>query len=261
MRDVVVQVRYRGAIRERTVEPFVRMLRALRGRRRVRGVLLDISSGGGEVVASTDLYLAVQRLNAVKPVFTAIGGIGASGGYLAALGARKVYAYPESMVGSIGVVYPHFAARELVRRLGLSVELVHVGEHKDAFQGYRPLTDVERAKVLAIAQEDYDGFVRTVAEARRRPREEIRALATGEVWSGTRALALGLIDAVGDREQALEDLARSVGVSPRRTVLAAPPRPFWARFLGEGLSAAVLDELREAAAELAFDAAGPTAVR
>ena len=259
MREILVQVPFRGTIRERSVEPYVRLLRGLRGRRRVKGVLFDLSSGGGEVVASTDLLLAVRRLNAVKPVFASIGALGASGGYLATLGARKVYAYPESLVGSIGVVYPHIAARDLLRRLGVSVELLHVGEHKDAFQGYRPLTDVERAKVLSVAQADYDGFVAAVAEARRRPLEEIRALATGEVWSGTRAKALGLVDALGDREAALEDLATAVGVSPRRTLVATPPRPFLARLFGGGggFSAAVSDRLREVVEDVLLDLDGP----
>jgi protease IV len=263
MREILVQVPFRGAIRERTVEPYVRLLRGLRRRRRVKGVLFDISSPGGEVVASTDLFLAVRRLNAVTPVFATIGGVGASGAYLAALGARKVYAYPESQVGSIGVVYPHVAVRELLRRLGISVELLHVGEHKDAFQGYRPLTETERAKVLAAVQEDYDGFVRTVAEARHRPAEEIRALATGEVWTGRRARELGLVDALGDREEALEDLARTVGVPSRKTVRLTPPRPFWARVFdgGGGFSAAVADRLADVVQDVVTDLGGPSARR
>jgi protease IV len=263
VRELLVHVPFRGTIRERSVEPYLRLLKSLRGRRRVKGVLFDISSGGGEVVASTDLFLAVRRLNATVPVFASIGGIGASGAYLAAVGARKVYAYPESQVGSIGVVYPHVAARELIRRLGLSVDLVHVGEHKDAFSGYRPLTDVEREKVLAVAQDDYDSFVRAVAEARRRPVEEIRTLATGEVWSGARALPLGLVDALGDRELALEDLARTVGVSPRKVVRLTPPRPFWARFFGGdgGFSSALSDRLTEVVADVLLDLGGSGAVR
>jgi len=255
MRELLVQVPFRGTIRERSVEPYVRLLRGLRSRRRVKGVLFDISSGGGEVVASADLALAVRRLNAVKPVFASIGALGASGGFLAALGARKVYAYPESIVGSIGVVYPHIAAADLLRRLGISVELLHVGEHKDASLGYRALTDVERGKVLAVAQEDYDGFVRSVATARRKTEEEVRALATGEVWSGARAQALGLIDALGDREDALEDLARTVGVVSRRTVIATPPRPFLMRFLGgeSRFSASLSDRLTEALQDALLD--------
>jgi protease IV len=263
MREILVHVAFRGTIRERTVEPYLRLLKGLRGRRRVKGVLFDISSGGGEVVASTDLFLGIRRLNATTPVFASIGGIGASGAYLAAVGARKVYAYPESQVGSIGVVYPHIATRELLRRLGISVELLHVGEHKDAYTGYRPLNEVERGKILAVAQDDYDAFVRTVAEARRRPVEEVRALATGEVWSGARARTLGLVDALGDREDALEDLAKSVGVPSRKTVRLSPPRPFWVRFFdgGGGFSAAVSDRLGEVVEDLLLDVGGPTARR
>lgn len=248
MRERLVQVAFRGPIRERSVEPYLRLLKALRGRRRVKGVVLEISSGGGEVVASSDLFLAVQRLNASVPVFASIGSVGASGAYLATLGARKVFAYPESIVGSIGVVYPHIAIREFVRRLGIGVDLLHVGEHKDAFQGYRPLTEVERAKMLSVAQDDYDGFVAAVAAARHRPVEEIRALATGEVWTGSRALALGLVDAVADREAVLEELARTVGVPARRAVRLAPPRPLLERLLGGGASAvtgSVVDRLGE----------------
>ncbi|MGI0156283.1 MAG: signal peptide peptidase SppA, partial [Thermoplasmata archaeon] len=182
MRERLAYLSFRGAIRERSVEPYLRLLRGLRERRRVKGVLLDISSGGGEAIASTDLYLGVKRLDAVKPVVASVGSIAASGAYMAALGARRIFAYPESAVGSIGVIFPHFAVRDLLRRLGVSVELLHVGVHKDAYQGYRPLTDEERSKLQAVAQESYDEFVGLVARERKRPVEEVRALATGEFW-------------------------------------------------------------------------------
>jgi len=258
MRELLVQVPFRGTIRERTVEPYVRLLRGLRERRRVKGVLFDISSGGGEVVASADLHLAVQRLNAVKPVFASIGALGASGAYLAAVGARRIFAYPESQVGSIGVVYPHIAASELVRRLGISVDLIHAGEHKDAYTGYRSFTDVERTKALATVQDDYELFLKAVAEGRHRPVEEIRPLATGEVFSGMRAQSLGLVDALGDREVALEALAQAVGVPARRTVVVTPPRPFLARVLGggNGLSAAISDRLTELVEETVLGLGG-----
>jgi protease IV len=237
MREQLAVVSFRGTIRERSVDPYLRLLRGLRERRRVRGVLLDISSGGGEVIASTDLYLAVKRLNAVKPVFAAIGAIGASGAFMAALGARRVYAYPESQVGSIGVILPHLAIQELLRRVGISVELIHEGAHKDAYQGLRPLDPVERAKLQAIAHEGYEEFVRLVAAERHRPIDEIRAIATGETWTGRQALGLGLVDALGDRELALGALADATGVSAHRAVRVTPPRPFIDRLLsGPGVS-------------------------
>ncbi|HLM91514.1 MAG TPA: signal peptide peptidase SppA [Thermoplasmata archaeon] len=257
MRERLALVSFRGTIRERSVEPFLRLFQELRRRARYRGVLLDISSGGGEVIASTDLYLAVKRLDQAKPVYAAIGSIGASGAYMAALGARRVFAYPESAVGSIGVIMPHIAVRELLQKLGISVELLHVGEHKDAYQGYRPLTDVERSKMLTVAQEGYDEFVGLVARERKRPVEEIRALATGEVWTGRQALQLGLIDALSDREGAMEALAAATGVPVRKAVRIAPPRSFLDRLLngggvgyGGGISGRLHDTVEDAVLDL-----------
>jgi protease IV len=258
MRERLAHVSFRGSIRERSVEPFARMLKSLRGRSRIRGVLLDLSSGGGESIASMDFYLAVKRLDAVKPVYASIGAIGASGAYLAALGARRIFAYPESNVGSIGVVFPHFAVRDLLRKLGISVDLLHAGDHKDAYQGYRPLTEVERTKLLAVVRDNYDVFVGVVARERKLPVETIRGLATGEFWSGRRALELGLVDALGDRELALEELARVTGVPSRKTVRLAPPRPFLDRLLSGGANSIVggmSERFRDAVEDSVLDAA------
>ena len=259
MREILAQVQFRGMIRDRSVEPYVRLLKGLRSRNRVQGVVLDISSGGGEVVASTDFFLAVKRLDQVKPVYASIGSIGASGAYLAALGARRVFAYPESEVGSIGVVFAHLALRDLARRLGVSIELVHEGVHKDAYQGYRPLRDEERAKLQAITHESYEQFVALVARERKRPVEEIRALATGEFWTGTQALQLGLVDALADREVVLEELARLTGVPSRKTVRLAPPRALLDRILMGGsndVGGGVLGRVHDAIEDAVFDLGG-----
>ena len=236
MREILAHVQFRGTIRERSVEPFLSLLRDLRGRRRVRGVLFDISSGGGADVPSTDLFLAVKRLDQVKPVVATIGSIGASGAYMAALGARRIYAYPDSEVGSIGVLYPHLAVRRLLDKVGVEVELLHQGRHKDAYQGLRPLTDEERTKLLSVASDSYESFVEMVARERRKSVDDVRLLATGEFWSGKRALQLGLVDALGDREEALYALAQLTGVPSRKAVRFEPPRPFLDRLMGRGFA-------------------------
>lgn len=251
MRERLAHVQFRGTIRERSVEPFLQLFQGLRRARRVRGVLLDISSGGGADIPSTDLYLAIKRLDREKPVIASIGSIGASGAYMAAVGARKVYAYPDSAVGSIGVVFPHVAVQGLLGKLGVEVDLVHSGRHKDAYQGIRPLSPEERTKLQAVTDDSYRSFVELVARERRRPVPEIEALATGEFWSGRRALQLGLVDALGDREEALEELARTTGVAVGRTVRVAPPRPFFERFLGGGMNV-VREAMIDTSEELRF---------
>jgi protease IV len=239
LRELLAHVQFRGTIRERSVEPFLRILKALREKRRVRGVLFDISSGGGADIPSTDLYLAVKRLDAVKPVVASIGSIGASGAYMAAIGARTVFAYPDSGVGSIGVIFPHIAVRRLLDRIGVDVELLHEGRHKDAYQGLRPLSDEERTKLQAVAHDSYESFVAMVARERKRPVEEIRQLATGEFWSGRRAMELGLVDRLGDREEALAELSRLTGVPSSKAVRVVPPRPFFERMFSGGMAAVV----------------------
>lgn len=254
MRERLALVQFRGTIRERTVEPYLRLLAALRTQRRIKGVLLDISSGGGAEIPSTDFYLAVKRLDREKPVFASIGSIGASGAYMAAVGARKVFAYPDSAVGSIGVVLPHLAVRGLLEKLGVSVEMIHAGRHKDAYQGVRELTEEERTKLQAVTDDSYHSFVELVARERHRAVSEIEPLATGEYWSGRRALTLGLVDALGDREEALLALSQLTGVPVLKTVRVTPPRPFLERFLGGGLQAVrhgVQDAVLDLSEELA----------
>ncbi|MCI4336009.1 MAG: signal peptide peptidase SppA [Thermoplasmata archaeon] len=236
MRELLAHVQFRGTIRERSVEPFRRLLKVLREKRRVRGVLLDISSGGGESIASTDLFLAVKRLDQVKPVVASIGSIGASGAYMAALGARRIFAYPDSTVGSIGVVHPHLAVGPLLGKLGIDVEMIHQGRHKDAYQGIRALTEEERAKLQTVVDENYRSFVGLVAQERKKTYDQILPLATGEFWSGRRALELGLVDELGDRDAALEVLSGLTGVPSRKTIAVAPPRPFFERMLSGSMN-------------------------
>ncbi|EQD76197.1 signal peptide peptidase SppA, 36K type, partial [mine drainage metagenome] len=183
-----------------------------------------------------------------------------SGAYLASLGARCLFAYPESAVGSIGVILPHVAVRALLEKLGVSVELLHAGEHKDAFQGIRPLTDVERAKMQAILDEGHGEFIDLVARERHRPVEEIRRLATGEIWTGRQAVRLGLVDALGDREEALEALAAATGVPVGKTVRLGPPRALLDRLLngrGPGLGGGgLVGRLHDAVVDSVLDTSG-----
>ena len=200
----------------RTAE-WIELARHLRESARVPAVVLDVDSGGGSAPASDDLFLALERLAARKPLVAAIRGTGASGAYLAALPARRLVANPTALVGSIGVLSAGPRATALLERLGVSVSEHRTGRLKGMGAPWRDETIEEAAKEQAIVDRIHDSFVGRVAKARGLPEERVRELATGEVWLGSEALDLGLVDEVGDLERAVEIAAELAGVPARAT--------------------------------------------
>jgi protease IV len=213
----------------RTAE-WIETARRLRESSRVPAVVVDIDSGGGAASASDDLFLAIERLAARKPVIAAIRGTGASGAYLAAMAAHRVIANPTAIVGSIGVLAVGPRVPRLLDRLGVEVTERRAGRLKGMGAPWREETDEERENEQALVDALYDAFVARVATGRRLPEATIRELATGEVWLGTKALELGLVDEIGDVERAIELAADMAGV-PARAHPVRLRRPFLGRLL------------------------------
>jgi protease IV len=194
---------------------WIELARRLRESRRVPAVVLDVDSPGGSATASDDIFLALERLAEAKPLVAAIRGTGASGAYLAALAARRLIAQPHAIVGSIGVISAGPRLPRLLDRLGVSVSETRAGRLKGMGVPWRDETDEERDKEQAIVDAFYDAFVARVAAARHMSAEQVRALATGEVWLGEQALEHGLIDEIGDLERAVAVAAETAGVPAR----------------------------------------------
>ena len=224
---------------------WIELVRRLRESRRVPAVVLDIDSPGGSATASDDMFLALERLAAKKPLVAAIRGTGASGSYLAAMAARTIVAQPHAVVGSIGVISAGPRLPRLLERLGVSVSENRAGRLKGMGAPWRDETDEERAKEQAIVDAFYDAFVGRVARSRRLTDEQVRELATGEVWLGEQAKELGLVDEIGDLERAVELAAAAAGV-PARSAPVRLRRPLLERLAGRfgaSLAAAVADEI------------------
>jgi protease IV len=224
---------------------WIELVRRVRESGRIPAVVLDIDSPGGSATASDDLFLALERLAARKPLVAAIRGTGASGSYLAALAARTIVAQPHAVVGSIGVISAGPRLPRLLERLGVSVSENRAGRLKGMGAPWRDETEEERAKEQAIVDAFYSAFVARVAISRRLPEERVLELATGEVWLGEQAVGLGLVDEVGDLERAVELAAAAAGV-PARSAPVRIRRPLLERLAGRvgvSLTAAVADEL------------------
>jgi len=228
----------------RTLE-LIELARRLRESRRVPAVVLDIDSPGGSATASDELLIAFERLAARKPLVAAIRGTGASGAYLAAMAARRILANPNAIVGSIGVISAGPRLPRLLDRIGVTVNESKAGRLKGMGSPWREETEEERAKEQRIVDQFYDAFVGRVARGRNMTEERVRELATGEIWLGTEALSLGLVDEIGDLERAIELAAAMAGV-PARSAPVRIRRPLFGRLIERftgSMAAAVADEL------------------
>ncbi len=203
----------------------VKALRAAGRDRRAKAVVLYVASSGGSSVASEIILEAVQRVARKKPVIAFVDRVAASGGYMAALGAREIWATPHAIVGSIGVFAGKFDFSGLQRMLGVHRTLITRGETAGIYSSSRGFTEHERALMEAEVEETYQSFLEQVAQARQRTKEEIHALAEGRVYSGQRALAVGLVDRTdGGFEEACA----------RAMALAQVTGPFDLKTFGEG---------------------------
>jgi protease-4 len=209
---------------------WIELARRLRESKRVPAVVLDIDSPGGSAAGSDDLYLALARLAAKKPLVAAIRGTGASGAYLAAVAARRIVANPTAVVGSIGVIAAGPRLPRLLDRLGVTVTEHRAGALKGMGMPWREESKAEAAKEQAIVDAIYESFIGRVAQARNLSEERVRELATGEIWLGTQAVELGLVDEIGDLERAIEVAAEMARV-PARGAPIRIPRPFVSRLI------------------------------
>ena len=161
----------------------------------VRAIILYVNSPGGGVVPSDEIYTALQQLRI--PIVVQMGDVAASGAYYLSMAADHLIANPNTLTGSIGVISTFPDAHELLEKVGVEMNVITAGEVKDFGSPYREMSPDEQAYWEELINEVYQDFIEIVAKGRGFDEETARSLADGRVYSGRRALELGLIDAVG----------------------------------------------------------------
>jgi protease IV len=168
---------------------------------RVGAVVLRVNSPGGAVAASQEIAETIAAHP--TPVVLSMGDSSVSGGYYIATGADAIVAHPGSQTGSIGVIFSLLDYSELLDDLGVEFDVITSGEHKDMFVPGR-LDDERRGMVQEMSDQYYEQFVEAVAEGRDMDVDEVRELATGEIFTGEQAYELGLVDELGGLSTAVE---------------------------------------------------------
>ncbi len=190
----------------------------------VKAIVLRINSPGGGVGASQEIYAEVRKLKDKKPVVTSMGAVAASGGYYVACGSRKIYANPGTITGSIGVIMQFLNVKDLIEKIGIKGVVVKSGPLKDAGSPLREMTPEERQYLQSVIDNVHGQFVHAVAEGRKLDVEAVRKIADGRVFSGEQAKALGLVDALGNQEDAVADAARMAKIEGEPRVVLPPKK-------------------------------------
>jgi protease-4 len=170
----------------------------------VRAVVLRVDSPGGGVVASSEIHAELKQLReAGKRLVVSMGSTAASGGYYVSAPADRIYANPDTLTGSLGVILSLTNYEESFEKLGLESYVYKSGPLKDMGSPTRQPTEEEDAVLQSIVDEAYEGFVRVIAEGRGLPAERVREIADGRIYTGSQAQELGLVDELGNLDAAI----------------------------------------------------------
>ena len=203
----------------------------------VEAVVINIDSPGGSVAASQEIHDMIKTFE--KPVIVSMGDMAASGGYYISTPADAIVAQPGTMTGSIGVIFTLFDPDELLDNIGVEREVVKSGEHKDMFS--RTLAEDEREKLQTMSDAAHEQFMQAISQGRDLEMEEIRDLATGEIFLGSQAQELGLVDKLGGRNEALE-LAGEIAEIEEPVFYELPEPSLYERIFS--ISAQILNYIR-----------------
>lgn len=219
-RDKVGVVHLAGLIENS--RPVVEWMKELRQDASVKGVLLRINSPGGVVAPSQEIYAAVRKLAAAKPVVASMATVAASGGYYAAAPASRIVANPGSITGSIGVIMELANFEELFAKLGVRQTSIASGRFKDAGSPFRPMSPEDKAYFEGLVRDLHAQFVADVAAGRNMTVPAVEALADGRVLTGRQARDAGLVDELGGYDEAMALLRSMARVSEDAAVVEGP---------------------------------------
>ena len=223
---------------------FSKLVRHVRNDSSVKGVIVRVDSPGGSAVASDEILHELKLLSAAKPLVISMSDLAASGGYLMSMTGDKIFSYPDTITGSIGVLYVRPNLKGLYDKLGVTADSIGRGKMADIDDISNPLSDAETQKLHESIAATYRSFLAKVAGARKKSIDQVDALAQGRVWMGAQAHDNGLVDNLGGFDEAIAYIRTKAGLSANgdTNLVVYPPR----RSLFELLSSSSTDSMETA---------------
>lgn len=165
----------------------------------IKGIVLKVNSPGGGVIESADIYDALRQIQIEKeiPIYVAMMGMAASGGYYVSAPAEKIFVTPETITGSIGVIMQSVNYAKLAEKYGIDFNTIKTGPYKDIMSSTREMTEEERAMLQEMINDSYERFVDIIEEGRGMTEAEVKKVADGRIMNGRQAIEVGLADDFG----------------------------------------------------------------
>jgi protease-4 len=193
-------------------EDIIRNIKKYREDGSIMAIVLRIDSPGGVVGPSQEIYREIRKTVGEKKVIASMGAVAASGGYYVAAGTDGIMASPGTITGSIGVIIGYTNFEEILQKIGLSPVVIKSGEYKDMGSPMRKMTEKEKKLLQNFVDSTHRQFVAAVAEGRKMDPAKVKAIADGRIITGEDAKSLGLVDRLGNIEDAIEWAGRLGGI-------------------------------------------------
>lgn len=220
-------------------EQYVKYIKEARKSDRIKAVVLRVNSPGGSAMASENIWKEIRLTQeAGKPVVVSMGDYAASGGYYISAAADSIFAEPNTLTGSIGVFSLIPDASDLMNeKLGIHFDTVKTGDFSLGITPFFPMSP-QGARLMQIRTDSmYETFLQRVSEGRGLPRDSVHAIAQGRVWTGNAGLKIGLVDALGGLDRAIDAAATLAELDEYRTTdypkVKDPIQQLMEQWLGE----------------------------
>ncbi|MBP6335225.1 MAG: signal peptide peptidase SppA [Bacteroidia bacterium] len=213
-------------------EKMAEVIRKARLDSNIKAIVLRVNSPGGSAMASDVIWREVSLARKTKPFVVSMGDYAASGGYYISCAADSIVAQPNTLTGSIGVFGLLLNAQKMFNnKLGITFDTVKTARYADIGTMTRRLTAEERSLIQSQVEKIYETFITHVSEDRNLSKELVDSIGQGRIWSGTDALSLGLIDAIGGVNTAIEIAARMAKLDNYRVIQLPEQKEFFEKIM------------------------------
>lgn len=222
--EAVGVVEIEGAIAD--ARDTIEQIRSFREDEDIKAIVIRINSPGGAVGPSQEIYREIRKTVGTKNVVASMGAVAASGGYYVACAADGIVANPGTITGSIGVIMGYTNFRQLLDKIGMVPVVIKSGPYKDTGSPTREMREDERQILQSITNGIHNQFVTAITEGRKMDRAQVEAAADGRIFTGEDAKANGLVDRLGNFEDALEWAGELGGIDGAVVPVYAPDKDF-----------------------------------